>query len=84
MADPHMDPLEQQIASIKTVFEGLMKQTGENNKALAKLSKGAKNSEENSMFKTHDKQSHGSFNSTMPKLAKLDFPRYNRLDDPTS
>jgi hypothetical protein len=46
-----VDLLEQQIASIKTMFEGLMKQMAENSKALAELSKGAKNSGKSSTFK---------------------------------
>jgi prefoldin subunit 5 len=50
-----VDLLEQQIASIKTMFEGLMKQMAEYNKALAELSKGAKNSGKTLTSKTHDK-----------------------------
>jgi len=42
MPDPRVDLLEQEIASIKTMFEGLIKQMAEN-KAVAELSKGAKN-----------------------------------------
>jgi phage shock protein A len=43
MPDPRVDLLEQEIASIKTMFEGLIKQMAENSKALAELSKGSKN-----------------------------------------
>lgn len=40
LANPRVDQLEQQFASIKTIFEGLMKQMAKNTKVLAKNAKG--------------------------------------------
>jgi hypothetical protein len=74
MADPRVDRLEKQIANIQTMLEGLLKQTADNSKTLA----------ENSNGRTRDKHHQGFNNSTAPKLAKLDFPRYNGVEDPTS
>jgi hypothetical protein len=47
-------------------------------------SKGSISARENFIIKTHDKNYCESLNSAIPKLAKLDFLKYNRMDDPTS
>jgi hypothetical protein len=49
------------------------------------MSKGSSQTRVNFTSKTHDRNHHcGSFSSALPKLAKLDFPKYNGAEDPTS
>jgi hypothetical protein len=94
MTDPRMDRLEAQISSLQSGLEKLMKHSSEQAKTLAENSKnmveinnilssqGVKNMGESSTSRNRDKTGHNS--STAPKLTKLDFPRYNGEDDPTS
>lgn len=48
------------------------------------LSKGGSGSGESSIARNHDRNNNGSSSSAIPKLAKLDFPKYNGMDDSTS
>jgi len=94
MTDPRMDRLEAQISNLQSGLEKLMKHNSEQAKTLAENSKNmveinnilssqsGKNMGENSTSKNRDKTGHNS--STAPKLTKLDFPRYNGEDHPTS
>jgi hypothetical protein len=85
MADPRVDRLKQQVSNLESILERLMKKLDENtNKVDSLVSKGSNRSEENSFTRSRDKHTHGSSNLAFPKLAKLDFPRYNGMEDPTS
>ena len=86
-----MDKLKQQFARIKTMIEGLVKKYDdqtkhmeENNSKVDTLlpKKGnASGFGENSNSRNHERHQDSS-KSYMPKLAKMDFPNYNRIDDP--
>jgi hypothetical protein len=93
MADPRVDKLEQQFASIKTMIEGLVKKSDDQSRRMEEtnakvdtlLSKGsnASSSGENSNLRNRERHQDPSSSYT-PKLVKMDFPRYNGIDDPTS
>jgi hypothetical protein len=95
MAKPRMERMEKQLSNIQTLIEGMMKQNIETAKIVAEnskemteinkwISKGEKFVGETSTTRTRVKQNHGSNNSMTPKLAKLDFPKYKGVDNPTS
>jgi hypothetical protein len=85
MADQRVERLEHQVSNLESVLERLMKKLDENtNKMDNLISKGDNGSRESSSSRSRGKNTQGSFNSAIPKLAKLDFPRYNGLEDPTS
>jgi hypothetical protein len=44
----------------------------------------SKDSSDDSMARNHAKKTNGHRNSYAPKLAKMDFPKYKGVDDPTS
>jgi hypothetical protein len=93
MADTPVDLLEKQFTGLVTMMEGLIKRSDDQTRMMEEhtarvdslLSKGSNHIGENSISKTCDRNYHrGSSSSALPKLAKLDFPIYNRAEDPTS
>jgi hypothetical protein len=92
MADPRVDRPEQQFSSLKTIIEGLAKNSDEQSKKMDEntakvnnlLYKENSGSCENSAKNKHEKNSSDSFNNMGSNVAKLDFPKYNEMDYPTS
>jgi uncharacterized protein YoxC len=100
MADPRLERVEQQIASLQKMFEGFMKSSSEQTKKLTESVQASaeeikklatsiddmqsKDSGDNSTARNRAKKTNGRRNSYAPKLAKMDFPKYKGVDDPTS
>lgn len=93
MVDPRVDLLEKQFTGLVTMMEGLIKRSDDQTRMMEKhaarvdslLSKGSNHTGENFIGKTCDRNYHcGSSDSALSKLAKLDFPKYNGVEDPTS
>lgn len=86
MADPRIDRLEQQLSNLGNILENMMKTMDVTNSKVDNLCSKENNdkSGECSNTKNKGKGHSGAFNSATPKFAKLDFPRYDGDEDPTS
>jgi hypothetical protein len=82
MADSMKDWLE----NLQKTIDDFIKLSSERLKKVEdKISQqGASGSEENFSTKNRDRGSGGSNNNQGMKVTKLDFPKYNGLEDPTS
>ena len=91
-----IDRLEQQNAEIKKLLEDFIKNSTSQQASMdqrqqrieekldSKGSKGGGDRGESSINWNRDKHSEGSHNSVGAKVAKLEFPKYNGTDDPTT
>jgi hypothetical protein len=100
MANPRLERMEQQISSLQKMFKGFMKSSLEQTKKLAESVQASaektkklaasiddmqsKDFGDDSTTENHAKKPNEHRNSYMPKLAKMDFPKYKGVDDPTS
>jgi hypothetical protein len=100
MADPRTERMEQQLSSLQKTLESFMKASSEQTKKLAESVQASaeqtkklaasiddmqsKDYGEDSTAGNRSKKTNGHRNSYKPKLAKMDFPKYKGVDDPTS
>jgi hypothetical protein len=82
-----MERMEQQLSSLQKTLENFMKASSEQTKKLAASIEDlqSKDSGEDSTAGNRSKKkTNGHQNSYKPKLAKMDFPKYKGVDNPTS
>jgi hypothetical protein len=86
MAETRVERMEQQFSSLQKTLENFMKASSEQTKKLAASIEDlqSKDSGEDSTAGNRSKKTNGHWNSYKPKLAKMDFPKYKGVDDPTS